>query len=219
MISTWELAASNAKTLTQDNSFEQIASIFGSCGNLFQRMTDSNRRHGPVKSRAGYRHFSGDDERNTKPYNRYSNRVNHRSQTGRVRQVRLQEQRRRYLDAVVHPVELKSDEQPAIDQRVCYYCGVRGHVRRRCPKLEQFKRSPINNINFEKTCAKNDDNLSNMMSCWKDKSDYSDPGELQCMHVSSIGKSHPYLLELDIQGINVQMEIDSGSDVSVIDYD
>ncbi|XP_062557386.1 uncharacterized protein LOC134222259 [Armigeres subalbatus] len=216
IISTWELAASNAKTLTQNNSLEQIASIVGSRDDFFQRLANLNQGHGPMKSRVGYRHFPGDDERNAKPYNRYNNRANHRSETERVRQERHHEQQRWYQDAVVHPVELKSDEQPVNDHRVCYFCGVRGHVRRRCPKLEHFKRSPINNINFEETCAKNDDNLSNRMSCWEDKSDDSDPGELQCMHVSSMDKSHPCLLELDIQGINVQMEIDSGSDVSMI---
>ncbi|XP_062547610.1 uncharacterized protein LOC134213072 [Armigeres subalbatus] len=163
IISTWELAASNAKILTQDNSFKQIASIVGRRG---KRVADSNQGYCSV-GRTGYRHFSGDDEPNAKPYNRYNDRVNHRSQTGRASQMRLQEQRKQY--AVVHPVEKKSDEQLVIDRRVCYYCGVRGHVRRRCPKLEQFKR--INNINIEKSCTNNDDNLSSMISCWEDKSD------------------------------------------------
>ncbi|XP_062550769.1 uncharacterized protein LOC134215640 [Armigeres subalbatus] len=215
IISTWELAASNAKTLTHDHSFEQIASIVGSRDIFLQRMADSVHGCGPMKRRLGYRYSSAVGERNAKPYYRHNNRVDNCSQFKQVRS--HQDQHRRHQDALVRPGELKNESRIVIDRRVCYYCGVRGHVRRRCPKLEQFKMDPINNINLETTGTNTDDDLSSMMNSWEDKSDNLDPGELQCMHVSSINKSHPCLLELDIQGNNVQMEMDSGSDVSVIE--
>ncbi|XP_062549760.1 uncharacterized protein LOC134214397 [Armigeres subalbatus] len=172
IISTWELAASNAKTLTHDHSFEQIASIVGSRDIFLQRMADSVHGCGPMKRRLGYRYSSAVGERNAKPYYRHNNRVDNCSQFKQVRS--HQDQHRRHQDALVRPGELKNESRIVIDRRVCDYCGVPGHIRRRCLKLNQFKRSPINNINLKENSTNTDDNLSSEINCWEDKTDDSD---------------------------------------------
>ncbi|XP_062541082.1 uncharacterized protein LOC134209114 [Armigeres subalbatus] len=179
IVTTWELAASHAKALTQDGPPGQIASIVGGRGALLQRIKNLAQGFGSVKSRLGYRPPFRSPVRSrycsANTHNGYSDRVKDSSQSRQARQVRFQEQRKMYQNADIRPAELKSDK-PKIDQRICHYCGVRGHVRRKCIKLKQFKKDPINNIDMEKPSTSRDSGLSNMMNrmSWEDKSDDSD---------------------------------------------
>nr|XP_029722767.1 uncharacterized protein LOC109423101 [Aedes albopictus]XP_029722768.1 uncharacterized protein LOC109423101 [Aedes albopictus] len=171
MVTTWELAVSHARALTNDNTSTQVSSIrslTGGRGAVLQRIADLARGRGPVKSRLGYRPHNS--------YNRYNGRANHRSPT---KQVRFQDQHHRYRDASVRPAELKGKEQQAvIDQRVCSYCGARGHVRRKCFKLKHYQEDQINSIDMEKPGPSSgiENKLSNMMNrfSWEDDSEESD---------------------------------------------
>lgn len=181
MITTWEMAASHAKALTKDDISTQIASVgslTGGRGAVLQRMANLSRGRGPVKSRLGYRsQFQSptrSTERSTTSYNRYNDRSS--SQSRQSKQVRFREYQRRFQDAEVYPAEMKRSQEPIYDQRWCSYCGVRGHVRRKCLKLKQLKQDPINNIDLEKPGSSMENKLSSMMNrmAWEDKTDDSD---------------------------------------------
>ncbi|XP_062533152.1 uncharacterized protein LOC134202085 [Armigeres subalbatus] len=179
IVTTWEMATSNARVLTQDSSTGQIASIVGGRGALLQRIKDLAQGRGPVKSRLGFNPPSVSPARGIQrsaTSHRYDDRRNHSSQSRQSRQGRFQEQRKRYQDADIRPAESKNDKRIVIDQRVCHYCGVRGHVKRKCFKLKQYKRDPVNNVNMEEPGTSTDNKLSSMMNrmSWDDKSDDSD---------------------------------------------
>ncbi|XP_029731935.1 uncharacterized protein LOC109423059 isoform X2 [Aedes albopictus] len=176
MITTWEMAASHAKALTKEDSSTQIASIgslTGGRGAVLQRITALARGRGPVKSRLGQR---PQFQSTVQPYNRYNDRGSYPSQSRQPRPARFQEQHRRYQDAAVYPAEMRDNQQQRIDQRVCEYCGVRGHVKRKCFRLKHFKKDPINSIDMEQPGPSMENKLSNMMNqmTWEDKSDDSD---------------------------------------------
>ncbi|EAT40727.1 AAEL007561-PA [Aedes aegypti] len=185
-ITTWEMAASNAKALTKDDVSAQIASIgslTGGRGAVLQRIADlaQGRSRAPVKSRLGYRPQykspARSVDRSTRPYNRFNDRA-HRtpSRYRQPRHVRFEDSHRRYEDAPLYPAEMETKQQIVIDQRVCSYCGVPGHVRRKCFQLKQYKKDPINNINLGKPGSSTENTLSNMMNqmTWDDSTDDSD---------------------------------------------
>ncbi|XP_062702704.1 uncharacterized protein LOC109414595 [Aedes albopictus] len=191
IITTWEMTTSHARALTREDSSAQIASIgslTGGRGAVLRRMADLAQGRGrvPVKSRLGYRPQykspARSADRSSKPYNRYDQGYNDRahfrspSRNRQPRNVRFEESHRRYQDAPVYPAELEAEQQVVIDQRICSYCGVPGHVKRKCFRLKQLKKDPINNVNLGKSGSSTVNTISNMMNqmAWDDSSDDSD---------------------------------------------
>nr|XP_029727787.1 uncharacterized protein LOC109409104 [Aedes albopictus] len=176
MVTTWEMATSNARALTQDGSLGQIASIVGGRGALLQRVKQLAQNRGPVKSRLGFNPPSVSPVRGSQPSANsygYNDRRNHTSQSRQSRQVRFQEHRNRYQGASNQRADSRSGRQLVFDQRVCSYCGVVGHVRRKCFKLKQYKKDPINNVNMEEPETSTLSSMMNRIS-WDEKSDDSD---------------------------------------------
>lgn len=114
------------------------------------------------------------------------------------------------------------DKQWPIDQRICDYCGRRGHVKRKCYKLKDDTRGPVHHIDTQEA-ATGANSLAERLDRLRTRdwdSDDDDSGDVQCMHVVSINKiSDPCLLTVFIENQPVQLEIDSGSSVSVMGKD
>lgn len=112
------------------------------------------------------------------------------------------------------------DTQWPMDQRICDHCGRRGHVRRKCYKLKNDQKGAVRHIDAqEATTSTNNlaERLDKLRTMDLD-SDDSDSGDLECIHISYINKiSDPCLLNVIIENNHVQMEIDSGSSVTVMD--
>lgn len=207
LIATWEIARNNAKNMDYSNSTEQIASLkaSGFPGARLHKLATTmeaaaranssakvDQSRGPVKSRLGYSPYKKD-------------RWQHKQWQTRSRGNGKEERNR-----------------PDYSQMVCDFCGVKGHIKRRCFKLKNMQRDAVNMIDPDTSGSNPDDFLSNMVSRMRADSDSENDAEgeknvFKCMHVLSIGKiSDPCLLSLKIENVFVEMEVDCGSSVTVM---
>ncbi|XP_038108686.1 uncharacterized protein DDB_G0287625-like isoform X1 [Culex quinquefasciatus] len=121
--------------------------------------------------------------------------------------------------------------QPELEEEsgvVCEYCGVPGHVKRKCFTLKNLKRDVVKFVDLAKPGTSSEKQLTDMMGrlttagdmAGSDSDDsYSEwnSGELQCMCVESINKiSEPCLMNVKLDDILVSMEVDCGSTVTVM---
>ena len=190
IITTWEMAEANAKTLNVSN-FEQIAAIrgqgpmkFGSRFEQLSRTYDLAREgsgarynRAPVKSRLGYQAYS-------------RNIAYHGHQDGR---------------------------------NTTNFCGIKGHIRRRCFKLKNMRKDAVNMMDTgSPEPTPEEKHISDLMNRMRtqsdsDSDDGSDAGSVSCMLVSSINRiSEPCLVGVTIEGKQLKMEVDCGSSVSVM---
>lgn len=202
LIATWEIARNNAKNMDYSNSTEQIASLkaSGFPGARLHKLATTmeaaaranssakvDQSRGPVKSRLEYSPYKKD-------------RWQHKQWQTRSRGNGKEERNR-----------------PDYSQMVCDFCGVKGHIKRRCFKLKNMQRDAVNMIDPDTSGSNPDDFLSNMVSRMRADSDSENDAEgeknvFKCMHVLSIGKiSDPCLLSLKIENVFVEMEVDCGS--------
>ncbi|XP_058445461.1 uncharacterized protein LOC131436298 [Malaya genurostris] len=131
ILTTWEMASSNAKTLNNTSKVEHFDTQFGFPNNSIQgkggnaldkliatvelaRKQNSGRM--PIKSRLGFRPYRQDYDRNGGSYGDAHSAKWRKNQYG---------QRSSYED------------------RVCSYCGVKGHLRRKCFKLKNNQRDSV----------------------------------------------------------------------------
>ncbi|XP_062701474.1 uncharacterized protein LOC134285192 [Aedes albopictus] len=206
IIASWEMADIHTKTLKNNDNIDLVASIdnrysFHDGRQLPERVM-TKRSHGFC--RAVNSHF---DFRSAKD--------RHHAATSKF----LQARRRCPPSGTIHKRRRMDDTRWTMDQPICDYCGRRGHLRRKCYKLQDdLCEEEVNYI--PETFTDDADGLSEevdrlmTIDCG---SDGSDSVELECMHVSSFEKSDPCLLNVSIEDNPVQMEVDSGSSVTVMD--
>ncbi|XP_062554830.1 uncharacterized protein LOC134219941 isoform X2 [Armigeres subalbatus] len=139
IIATWEMAATHTRALSNNDDIGLVASmndrhpLTGGRGALVRRMkelAEGFRR--PVKSRLGVR----PEIRPAEERHHYSPRPRFPSHTA---------QRRDQSAGPSHQRNRANDQQ-RVDQRICDYCGRRGHVQRKCYKLKQEKRGTVQHI-------------------------------------------------------------------------
>ncbi|XP_019542220.3 uncharacterized protein LOC109413002 [Aedes albopictus] len=215
IVATWEMAATHTKALANNEDVGLVAAmdsrypLTGGRGAVLQKIRDAAQGfRGPVKSRLGVRPEIRPAE--------------DRHQNSRVR---FQSQHSRHRDSSAGPSSRRfqrNSEQWPVDQRYCDYCKRRGHVRRKCYKLKNERHNEVNHVDTQDANSSTGslsqlaERLDRLRSGSWD-SDENDSGELQCMHVSSINKiSNPCLLNVTIENNTVQMEVDSGSSVTVM---
>lgn len=168
IITTWEMAGANAKTLNINGSnFEQIAAIrrqgpmqsgsrleqLARTYDMAQQAQNQGRTYNPVKNRLGYRSFHRNSPANqnwrARPMDRYQ----------------------------PHP------NRPNYAEMICNFCGIKGHIRRRCFKLKNMRKEAVNMV--EADSPDEDANISQLMNRMRtnsesDSDDASDAGSVEC---------------------------------------
>lgn len=212
IITTWEMAGANAKSINVGNNFEQIAAVrnqghmpFGSrmaqlarTYDLAHEINQNRYNRAPVKSRLGYKSY---------PRNTTFQGNQHWRNTVKSRSTDRYQQR---------------PNRPNYAEMICNFCGIKGHIRRRCFKLKNMTKDTVNMVHASNPEAEEDTSISELLNRMSthsdsDSDDGSDAGSVACMLVSSINKiSDPCLVELTIEGKHLKMEVDCGSSVSVI---
>ncbi|XP_062703656.1 uncharacterized protein K02A2.6-like [Aedes albopictus] len=215
IIATWEVAGANSKGLADNNVGERIATIasdnklddkrLSKLEQLLATMrlaraenVDPGEGHsrGPVKSRLGYRQ---DTPRRQASYNERSGPYNPRMR-GDWRGNR-DKQKGHYADLI------------------CDFCGIKGHIKRKCFKLKNMKRDAVNFVDQQNPEPSRDDGWEELFNKLKaddsESEDDWDAGDFECMNVTS-SKNNPCLIDVVVDGKNLQMEVDCGASVSVI---
>ncbi|XP_058840785.1 uncharacterized protein LOC131696252 [Topomyia yanbarensis] len=212
IIASWELAGNNAKTLGIGAGDEQIAALKQSesrkCGSALEKLAVTYDRarnlnqspqaggsRGSIKSRLWY-----------KPYNTHSH--------AGPREGRSWEKHVRFQPADYR----RSRDEQRYETRSCDFCGKRGHLKRKCFKLKSLRKDAVNSVISAGPEVNSLGDLFHRMRTETDSNDEKDfSGELQCMHVSSINNiSNPCLIEMEVEGKPLTMEVDCGSSVTVI---
>ncbi|XP_058464726.1 uncharacterized protein LOC131438615 [Malaya genurostris] len=158
ILETWEMATTNSKPFSEkeDEVFAMKSLPGMGRGQVIQRMKDfqesrqrrfEERNRIPVKNRLGYKRHDSN----------YRKRVRF-------------DDARRYED--VRPAEYRS-EQPKWDQRICDFCGLRGHVARKCYKKKNQHKYPVNRMDIPGSSKENISNLLGRMNT-KDSDDELD---------------------------------------------
>lgn len=199
IVITWEMASSNARGM-KGNSLDQISAVrpSSSAGSAFRKIRDTLDLARSMNS----------------PNERLSvkDRLGYRSYNG----PRKTDWRRD-----------NSRNQLAYEDRVCGFCGLKGHLKRKCFKLKNLRRDTVKFMDTWQaehggSGPTDDASISGLFNRLKtDKSDSEDEeydaGELECMMVSSINKiNNPCLVNTLIEGKSLTMEVDCGASVSVI---
>lgn len=198
IVITWEMASSNAKSM-KDNS-DQIGLIRHdrSAGIAYKKLE---------KTLGLARSLNGDNERGP-----VKDRLGYRPY-GRQRQVDWKRDNSR-------------NQQPYED-RVCGFCGLKGHLKRKCFKLKNLKRDTVKFMDTWQAehgskGPSDETTISGLFNRLRtDKSESEDEeydaGDLECMMVSSINKiNNPCLVNTFVDGKLLTMEVDCGASVSVI---
>lgn len=130
---TWEMAGTNARRLQEGGNAAQIASIQSPNGQVLAKLAAVYRFHnsdqagssrGPVKSRLGY------------------NRSNVGAQSGRGTYGRRGQGNNRN-STNVRPVEWRRNQNRDPNDLVCDFCGIRGHIKRKCFRLRNMRRDAV----------------------------------------------------------------------------
>lgn len=158
IIATWEVAKANAGTAeTSRDSPNMVAAIGNYSGresgmamrklakvyggiNDYQREEvggEASGSRGPVKNRLGYR-----------PYGRTD-------QTGRGRQNSGSAGRRG---------EMYARQRPDYSQMVCNYCGIKGHIKKKCFKLKNLHRDAVNLVESYKPGPSANGHINELLS-------------------------------------------------------
>ncbi|XP_055614216.1 uncharacterized protein LOC129760581 [Uranotaenia lowii] len=100
----------------------------------------------------------------------------------------------------------------------CTFCNKTGHTKKYCYELRNKKRNL--RVNFVSSPVAQTSSSTDYFKRLREevKTSESESDEETCMQITSINKiSEPCVVEVQIEGCNLRMEIDSGSAVSVID--
>lgn len=221
LIATWEVARANAGAAEQPNSgnSNMVAAVnnrssgtHGIVANRLSRVYDLARNQsgfghnaggtssrGPVKSRLG---FKSPGKMQPSYRDRRGAEADNYRQDGRVGGQRQW-------------------QRPDYSQMICNFCGIKGHIRKKCFKLKNLNRDAVNLVESYRPGPSSDRHINELLSRMqtRDEEDTedSDSGNLQCMQVSSINKiSNPCLVLVVIEGKSLEMEVDCGASVSVI---
>ena len=216
LIATWEIAGANARTIGSGGasalvaslrnrnpnpagrSFNKLARVFDLAKNSPRHIEDEEGERRPVKTRLGYK----------QPYRgqfdyKYRNRAqmdNRHSKDWRRDDGR---QPSRYADLT------------------CDYCGIKGHIKRRCFKLKHLQKEAVNHLDTSVQEPSVDRHLSELLDRMNTRDSDSDSdmdqGNYACNLVTFINRiSNPCLVDVTIEQKVIKMEIDCGSSVTVM---
>ncbi|XP_055616169.1 uncharacterized protein LOC129769295 [Toxorhynchites rutilus septentrionalis] len=167
IIATWELAGKNAKNLNSNNedqygqivSMQQASPKIGSAMNKLMAVcnavnANNEREHlnsprVPLKERLGY-----------KPYDqKLDHTVRSRGQSWReTEKFRPGEWRQKLSYADV----------------ICHFCGMKGHVKRKCFKLKNMRRGAVNLVSQYQSGPSDDHSISDLLSRMRTEDSDSD---------------------------------------------
>lgn len=100
---------------------------------------------------------------------------------------------------------------------VCFYCGKRGHVVKKCFKYINDQRKPAVKFADEEQTESKLENLFDRFKTNLEDSSEDESGELYCMMVKSKSNvNEPCLTNVLIQGKKMKMEVDCGSSVTLV---
>ncbi|XP_055591044.1 uncharacterized protein LOC129743109 [Uranotaenia lowii] len=192
IIAGYELARKHTKMMEQSQAQTAAVGVVGA-----MRV--------PIKSRLGVRP-TREPYRSDRNYGHSSNNF-----------------KRRY-DQPIDKKRFSGQRRPDYDRITCTYCNRKGHLVHKCFELKNAKRDAVkyaDAVEPEKLRSSTDKQLSEMLNRLRaaksDSDSDSDTGDLQCLNVTSINRvNDPCLVNVLIEGKNMQMEIDCGSSVSVI---
>ncbi|XP_055624524.1 uncharacterized protein LOC129767540 [Toxorhynchites rutilus septentrionalis] len=161
LIATWEIAKNNVKNMDYNNTASLIASMkprgspmgssmrkLATTFELAARsngMTGAEQNKGAVKSRLGYSPYQSDHRQNQQWQSRHGQ--------NRQWQSREQDKHRNYQSS-----------RRDYSQFVCDFCGVKGHIKRKCFKLKNMQRNAVNMVNTDNAESNPDDILSAMVN-------------------------------------------------------
>ncbi|XP_055616767.1 uncharacterized protein LOC129762487 [Toxorhynchites rutilus septentrionalis] len=188
IIITWEMASANAKSLEGDSYYERVALTQNAgAGKAMNKLLNTfkiaeNRKQtefrGPVRNRLG---FKG---------NSFISSPNHNFNYGNNdKKVSFE-----------HADGKNNQQYRKIDysNMTCNFCGLKGHIKRRCFKLKNLKRDAVNYMDRPGTSTdRRLDDMFKRMSTEEPVSENSDE-------------------EIKIEGKHIKMEIDCGSSVTVM---
>ncbi|XP_062555244.1 uncharacterized protein LOC134220258 isoform X2 [Armigeres subalbatus] len=163
MIATWEIARNNAKNMNCANKtcMEHIAAINargGSSGSRFKKLAatlelaskptvgggGAERNRGSVKNRLGYSPYQNDQWR--------SRQWRGRSDQERPNRGQANVEGNRFRN------------RPDYSQFICDFCGVKGHIKRKCFKLKNMQRDAVNMVDTNVSGQNNDEYLSDLVN-------------------------------------------------------
>nr|XP_029719932.1 uncharacterized protein LOC109428103 [Aedes albopictus] len=154
IITTWEMVKYNAQNMDYGSNADQIASLktkgfpgarLNKLAATFQLAARNNsntgvsENRGPVKNRLGYSPYQRDQWKR-KQNRQWRNRGQDEEEKGR------KFNRRDY------------------SQMVCDFCGIKGHIKRKCYKLKNMNRDAVNMIDADTSGSNPDEFLSKMVS-------------------------------------------------------
>ncbi|XP_062711362.1 uncharacterized protein LOC134289499 [Aedes albopictus] len=214
IIATWEIAGKNARNLSNNDNdqYGRIASLTHPSAKIGSSMKKL------LSVYNGGRTYNGGELDNS-PRVSVKDRLGRRPYSKRVEDT-ARFRRQSWGDAG-KPRSGEWRQKPNYAEMTCNFCGVKGHIKRKCFKLKNMKRDTVNMLNdYEQEASTSTTghiaNLLNRMRTEDSDSDVDDgdSGELTCMMVSSVNRiSDPCLIELVVEGKFLKMEIDCGSSV------
>lgn len=204
LITTWEMAGANAKTLgvsaVRGQAMNKLLNTYA-LGN--QEIGQVASVRGPVKSRLGFRTYNQGNVNDRRQEN--DKRVGESFRPGDWR--KRQEKKR-----------------PDYSGYTCDFCGAKGHIKRKCFRWINLRRDAVNLVQSPKPGPSTETHLDDLMSRMttnnadsEEDDDDNESGDFACMLVSSVNKiSEPCLIDLLIDDNLVTMEVDCGASVSVM---
>ncbi|XP_058816714.1 uncharacterized protein LOC131679992 [Topomyia yanbarensis] len=214
-ITTWNIAKSNAKTLNSElqippgSQLHHLLSVYSKAQSLNTNATPEKQSFvkRPVRERLGFQPYT---KHNTQSHNN-------------MRHYQDYNQRTRKPGENSNNYHNKNRRRPDYSQIICDFCGVKGHMKKKCFRLKNMKRDAVKFVDTAKPGTSAEKQLSTLMDRMTtklnddDSDDDRNSGELQCMCVTSLNKiSEPCLINVSIDNCLVKMEVDSGSTVSVM---
>lgn len=114
----------------------------------------------------------------------------------------------------------KKWQRPEYCQMLCYFYGVKSHIKTQCLKLKNIHRDAMNLFDSYHPRPSEDRQIPGMLERMRNHDSDDDESEtcnLQHMKVSSMNTiSNPCLMQFNIEDKHLKMEVDCGSSVTII---
>lgn len=189
IIKGFEMANSNTQYFHSESGENQVNSVRYRLGARQPRVDKDDRTRSRSRDRA---YIRNQDSRNN--YRRYE---------GRSRS------------------DHRSSSRGIYANFVCQFCKRRGHIQKNCYRYIDSQKNSVKFVKEERP-EKDEQSTGDVHDYFKRlrveyDSDTEEEGDYPCLMISSIKKiSKPCLIEANIEGQSCQMEVDSGSAVSVM---
>ncbi|XP_062539510.1 uncharacterized protein LOC134207707 [Armigeres subalbatus] len=155
IITTWQIAETNAKVLgNRETAWDHIAALKTADPNTtgtamrklaatFELSKQGEHSRGPIKSRLGFRQSPG-----RQGYYQRQQNVWRRPRPLQLEDWGNQDHRR----------------TARFSNFTCDYCGIKGHIKRRCFKLKNLKRNAVNMVETPKPVSSVDDDMQDLIN-------------------------------------------------------